>query len=1431
MKQISLAARSSLSLSRTFLTCLALLTTVATICLSDGIALAGNQLHIPAGDKPNGKSVVILTGDEEYRSEETGPMLAKILSKKHGFDSTVLFSMSKDGTYIDPNNQKGLTGLEVLNDADLVIIGTRFRDLSDDDAKHLANYLNAGKPVIGFRTSTHAFLGDGTFGGDISFVNFGRKVLGEQWVNHHGKHKHQGGRSVVEQKNADHPILNSVGEIFTPTDIYGVIHLTDDDQILLRGAVTESLDPSSPNVEGEKNNPMQPLAWLHEYNAPNGTTGKSLCTTAGASVDFVDEDLRRLIVNAAYYLTGLQVPSHADVEYVDPFYPSFYGNVRVKDYWKNANLTSEDFVVGKAPARPDPPGAPEWNHRPTKTEGGAGSPALELSKRERVAAVGGSLAERMNLYGTFETLLHTRYPEKEVVFRNFGWPAEEVAIQQRPGNYTNIDDPLQVFGPELFLCFFGFNESYAGSDAAQIDAFITKYREYIARMSGKFSKDGKKPRFVLVSPIAFESTGDPLQPSGVEENKNLKAYTDAIAKLAKEDGYPFIDLFTGTQKLFSAEPGAQYTINGVHLNEKGDLAVGIMLDEQLFGGAHPSGTETADFETIRKWVNDKSWYHMQDYRMLNGWYVYGGRRTWDTETFPTEYRKIRNIVDVRDQYLWDLASGKEVPAEPDDSKTGEIFEPATMFGTRGDSFRKMREPQKLVYPTPEESIDMMTVPEGFKVKLFASEREFPELANPNQLAFDSKGRLWVSCMPNYPQWQPGSERPSDRLLIFEDTDNDGMADKCIPFYDKLICPTGFEFWNGGVLVVDEPRILFLKDTDGDDRADEVIQLIDGIATDDTHHTMGAWEFSHGGLLHMLEGISLSTTLETPWGPFRNKDTGGAYVYDPRAMKFSHYRTPGYGNPWCLVFDKWGNGVVGDGTNAKQHWVTPLAGYEVKTRRTMNPIFDNQGMRPAVGNEFLYSRHFPDDVQGQFIYACVINMHGMPRFNVRDESQGAGFEGERIDDLLSSTDMIFRPVDPKIGPDGALWFGDWCNALIGHMQYSQRDPNRDHVHGRVYRLVYKDKDLLDPITQADKSIPELLDQLTVYEYRTRYRARRELRDRNKDEVYAALDRWIEGVSDPQQLCEAMWIQESFRDVDPKLLDKILASSDFHARAAAVHTITNEHERVSDFHDRMVAAINDPHPRVRVEALRGISFLETDDATALALSAVDQPMDYWIEYTLEHTLHALEPQWKEAGFGTVTATSSDAAKNHLKQHMSKAGPGAEAVKLLDIAEDVDALMSDRLNAVRTLAKLKGGSHHNGEKVFGRVCSACHIAGNIGKKFGPNLSDVGIRMKREEIMRSILLPNETISKGYETVLILTIEGIQHVGFILSEDDNQVTLGIANGKTVSIPNDDIDFRKDMKASSMPEGLMKQIAPIEFLDLVTYLQRQRTPPKKDAAN
>jgi len=336
------------------------LITAATSSADDTI------LEIKGKDGPGkGKTIVLVSGDEEYRSEESMPMLAKILAEKHGFDCKVLFAWDGSGKYIDPNNQQGIKGWHHLETADLMIIGTRFRQPNAEDGKHVTDFLNAGKPVIGIRTATHAFTGGGKFGG-LSYGQFGPKILGEGWVSHHGGHKREGARGVIVKENADHPILNSVSDVFAPSDVYGIRALTDADTILLNGAVTETLDPESKIVEGKKNDPMQPAAWVHPYTSPSGKKGVSLCTTMGASVDLVNEDLRRLLVNGAYFLTGLDVPEKADVAYVDPFYPSFYGFIRDKAHWPGLDMQPADFGIGKSPALPDPKGSPSWNFRPTK---------------------------------------------------------------------------------------------------------------------------------------------------------------------------------------------------------------------------------------------------------------------------------------------------------------------------------------------------------------------------------------------------------------------------------------------------------------------------------------------------------------------------------------------------------------------------------------------------------------------------------------------------------------------------------------------------------------------------------------------------------------------------------------------------------------------------------------------------------------------------------------------------------------------------------------------------------------------------------------------------------------------------------------------------------------------------------------------------------
>jgi putative heme-binding domain-containing protein len=1354
-----------------------------------------------------GKHIVFLSGDEEYRSEEGLPQLAKILAERHGFKCTVLFAINPQNGTIDPDVKTNLPGAEALDSADAIVMLLRFRDWPDPQMKHFVDAYLAGKPIIALRTSTHAFnypAGSSSPYAKFSFDSkvwpggFGKQVLGETWVSHHGEHGKEATRGMIEPSAADDPILRGVSDIFAETDVY-TANPPPDVKILVRGAVLSGTAPTDAPVAGSKNDPMQPIAWTRLYRNEAGTTNKILCTTMGAAVDLRNQGLRRLIVNGVYWAVGLEVPANADVRLVGDYKPSVYG--------------FGGFRSGVTPATVNSPPTDDLlkpSPRPSRPPLNSSALPLEFIPHERIALVGGSLAERMNLYGYFETLLHSRFPKDELVVHNFGRPADEVGLRQRANDYTALDDPLLAFGPDTFFCFFGYNESFLGPEG--VEKFKADYEKFLKDYAKTYPRDdtGATPRFVLVSPIAFEPTGDPLYPDDKKENANLRIYTAAVAEVAKKQGLAFVDLFTPTRKLFNGQTKERFTINGCHLNQAGDRVVSQILDHALFQITNPAEMDSPQFERLRAAVNNKSWLH----RMVNGWYVYGARRTWDKETFPREFLKVRAMVELRDHYVWALAQNREAPT-PDDSHTGELITPATRFGLNTYS-----EPKELHYLSPEESIASMKVPEGFEVTLFASEREFPELSKPVQINFDNKGRLWVSCMPTYPQWKPGDPPPDDRLLILEDTHGTGKADKCSIFYDRLQCPVGFEFWHGGVLVADQPHILFLKDSRGGDKPDVVEQWTDGWGSDDTHQAVNAWQWTPGGQLLMLEGINMSTTVETPWGPFRNHNTPGVYVFDPRTLKIRHFVTPGYGNPWCYVFDGWGQGIVGDGTTAQQHWDSPLSGAQFSGRRGLKTVFDNQGMRPVVGSEWLYSRQFPDDVQGQFIYACVINMNGLTRFEVHPD--GAGYSGERIADFLASSDRNFRPVDPQIGPDGALYFGDWCNALIGHMQYSQRDPNRDHTRGRIYRMTYKGKPLLQPVTQFGKSPRKLLDQLKAYELRTRYRARRELFDRPDAEVAAAVKTWVAGL-DPKDpayerlLLEALWVQQSHHLVDSALLKKVLRAKAGEARAGATTVLADEWDRIPNAMELIKPQVTDEFPRTRLEAVRALSFVPTREAVETALLAADQPMDYWLTYTLQMTLGALEPVWRGPLANGTIAINNPAGLKALADWAAEAQPGEGAEKILKKLLAGGTTLADRRLAYGQLAVMKG-KRDNGKAIFNRICVACHRVNGVGVDYGPDLTAVGRRLIKQDIVESVIDPSAKVAPKYLTTVVETKDGDSYTGFTVGEATDSVTLRIAGGKNQLIKKSDIAKRETVKVSSMPEGLAGGMSSGEFLDLMSYL-------------
>jgi putative heme-binding domain-containing protein len=434
-------------------------------------------------------------------------------------------------------------------------------------------------------------------------------------------------------------------------------------------------------------------------------------------------------------------------------------------------------------------------------------------------------------------------------------------------------------------------------------------------------------------------------------------------------------------------------------------------------------------------------------------------------------------------------------------------------------------------------------------------------------------------------------------------------------------------------------------------------------------------------------------------------------------------------------------------------------------------------------------------------------------------------GQQVpDDLLSAVDnMTFRPVDPQFGPDGALYFGDWSAALIGHMQYSQRDPNRDHEHGRLYRLVYKNKPLLEPVTQFGKSPTELLDQLRQYEPRTRYRARRELRDRPATEVLAATQAWLARLNsaDPEfdrlQL-EALWVQQGHHAVDAGFLQKVLRAKTGEARAGATRVLADEWERIPNAMQLIRAQVTDEFPRTRTEAIRALSFVPTKEAVETVLLAADFPRDYWIDYTLEMTLGALEPVWKpERAAGTLVVKGPQ-AQELMRQAEERARPGGlAAVALKKYLMPRVLHGEDPKKLIAEIAKAKGVVD-SGKAVFRRICVACHRFGTEGIQYGPDINGVASRLKREDIIESILEPNAKIDPKYVTTNITAGDGHSLIGFVTAETADLISLKLPGGIIQEVKKADIKARESLKQSSMPEGLAAGMSAGEFIDLIEFL-------------
>ncbi|MEO6740772.1 MAG: PVC-type heme-binding CxxCH protein [Chthoniobacteraceae bacterium] len=784
-----------------------------------------------------------------------------------------------------------------------------------------------------------------------------------------------------------------------------------------------------------------------------------------------------------------------------------------------------------------------------------------FQKGETIAILGSGLADRMQHDGWVETLLQSALGGQQVRFRDMSTSGD------RPGNYPRSSGQismtayLQHVKADAVFAFFGYNESFDGKP----DDYKKQLLDFVKKTRGSKANGKGFPRLVLFSPIAHEDTRSPNVPDGKAHNAQLEAYTKATEAAAKEAGVAFVDLFHPSLELFKAAK-TPLTINGAHLSEDGNRQLAEVIAKALLGKPVSS---SPSLDPLREAVLDKNLHWWNRYHASDGNDVWGSRSTLsfvDGQTNAVVLQHELTMLDTmtanRDARVWSRAQGKDVKV--DDSNVPKPIPVISNVGGKSKSSNAQKE-GVLKYISGEEGLKHMAVAKGFKVNLFADEAKFPQLVNPVQMQVDAKGRLWAAVWPTYPKWEP-LKKMNDAILIFHDDDGDGKADRVTEFA-KVQNPLGFEFWNGGVIVTCQSELLFLKDTKGDGVADVRVTLLQGLDSSDSHHGANNLIYGPDGAIYWQSGVFMQHNYEHPWGPSLQASASAMYRFDPRRFTISMHATNSP-NPHGISFDYWGYHYATDGTGGRAYQVRPEgSGFK------MHELLKKE-VRPVTSSGVVSSTHFPEKMQGDFLICNVIGFLGIKQYHLdRNADTGAVWGEPNGDELtvsvtnadgskseeksrgfLMSGDKNFRPSDAKFGADGALYVSDWHNVIIGHMQHNVRDPNRDHAHGRIYRITAEGRPLQKPVAIAGQPIPALLENLKSPVDGIRHRTHIELSGRDSKEVIAAVKTWMKQFDpnkkeDAHHLLEALWIHQQHNVRNIELLGQLLKSPEPHARIAA------------------------------------------------------------------------------------------------------------------------------------------------------------------------------------------------------------------------------------------------------------------------------------------
>ena len=844
------------------------------------------------------------------------------------------------------------------------------------------------------------------------------------------------------------------------------------------------------------------------------------------------------------------------------------------------------------------------------TAASAATPAarFELRDGDRVVFLGDTLIEREQYHGWIELMLSARSTDRRVTFRNLGWSADTPAGTSRtglslmqagfePSDEGSIQLQQQITDAKPTVIFVGYGMANSFDGPAGEAKFTADY----TRLLDTLAKLAPAARLVLLSPSRHELLGTPWADPAAH-NAALARLAASIREIAAARSLPFFSLFEALAAPMAAAtaPAANLTDNGIHLNSAGYRAAAFVLEDFLFGveaAAGPAGAwrTSPNTEPLRQAILRKNEWFFHRSRPANMAYIFGFRKK----------EQGQNAVEV-------LKFDTYIAAEESRIARLRTLDPAAASAAPEAPLRTGNLNPKF---TPQ-STPAFTVDDALEVTLWA---ENPLLNKPIHMNFDPAGRLWVASSEVYPQIEPG-QAATDKIIILEDITGAGRADKATVFADGLLIPTGVAPGGGGAYVTQSTELLHLRDTDGDGKADQRRIVLSGFGTEDTHHNVHSPRWGPDGRLYFAQSVYTRTHTETPNGVVR-LSAGGIFRFDPRNQQLS-ILFRGWVNAWGHQFDPSGESFMTDGAGgAGISWGIPGATYRTHApaRRLLGSI--SPGNYPKFsGIEIIHSAHFPADWQGDFITADF-RAHRVVRFKASD--QGSAYVTRELPDLLRSTDSSFRPLDAKLGPDGALYVADWSNPIIQHGEVDFRDVRRDKVHGRIWRITAKGRALLSRRDFTKLENTALLNALLSPNSYDNAQAKRVLTERGATRISADLAAWTARQTEPLARFQALWMHEALNLPSPALLAEQLAATDANLRAAAIRALPAAGSLAP-----LTKLIADENPRVRLAAVRALGRLGTARAAELALSVLDRPMDPFLDHALWLTVNELAAPWLAA-----------------------------------------------------------------------------------------------------------------------------------------------------------------------------------------------------------